>query len=192
WNYEVTTFSDGTTQTTTPVIIGVYGNTGSTGATGRSITGIKEYYLATSASSGVTRSTAGWTTTMQTTTTTNKYLWNYEEITWSSAPTTTYVEPIIIGIHGATGAKGDAGISITKVDVEYAQNSSSTTAPTTGWSTTAPTWVDGQYIWSRTKTTYSSGSPTYSTPACITGQKGATGSTGATGTGISSITEEYY
>ena len=37
---------------------------------------------------------------------------------------------------------------VANVDVEYAQNTSSTTAPTSGWSTTAPTWVNGKYIWS--------------------------------------------
>lgn len=110
WNYEQINFSDGTSQTTTPVITGVHGATGGTGATGRSITAITERYLATSLSTDVTRATAGWTTTMQVTTPTNKYLWNYEEITWNAAPTTTYVEPIIIGIHGEQGAKGDPGI----------------------------------------------------------------------------------
>src|SRR5699024_2708673 len=74
WNYEKINFSDGTSQPTIPVIIGVYGDkgqTGSTGATGRSIVSITEHYLATSASSGVTRSTSGWKTTMQPTTETN-------------------------------------------------------------------------------------------------------------------------
>lgn len=87
------------------------------------------------------------------------------------------------------GANGSNGVSITSVDVEYAISSSSTTAPTSGWQTTAPAWQNGKYIWSRTKTTYSSGNPTYSTAVCITGGKGETGSTGQ---GITSITEEYY
>src|SRR5690606_4767535 len=112
WNYEKVTFSYGSSNDTIPVIIGVYGNTGatgSTGATGRSITGIKEFYLATNASTGVTRTTSGWTNTMQLTTPSKKYLWNYEEITWSSGTTTTYVEPIIIGVHGEQGPQGPQG-----------------------------------------------------------------------------------
>ena len=110
WNYEKITFSDGSTQLTVPVIMGVYGNTGNTGATGRSITSITERYLVSAASTGITRATAGWTTTVQTTNTTNKYLWNYEEIAWSVAPLITYVEPIIISVHGATGATGQTGL----------------------------------------------------------------------------------
>ncbi len=87
------------------------------------------------------------------------------------------------------GSNGSNGISVTSTDVEYAQSSSSTTAPTTGWTTIAPTWQNGKYIWSRTKTVLSDGTTKYTNPACITGQQG---NNGATGTGISSITEEYY
>ena len=109
WNYEKINFSDGTSQNTIPVIIGVYGDKGDTGATGRSITGITEYYLASSSKTGVTRSTSGWSTSMQTTTSSKPYLWNYERITWSSGTSPTYVDPIIIGVHGAKGDKGDKG-----------------------------------------------------------------------------------
>lgn len=87
------------------------------------------------------------------------------------------------------GSNGSNGISVTSTDVEYAQNTSATTAPTTGWTTTAPTWQNGKYIWSRTKTVLSDGTTKYTNPACITGQQG---NNGATGTGITSITEEYY
>src|SRR5690625_2589236 len=106
WNYERINFSDNTHQNTNPVIIGVYGDEGEEG---RSIVDITEYYLATNASSGVTRSTSGWTTTMQVTTPEKKYLWNYEKITWNKAPLETYTEPVIIGVHGEQGPKGEDG-----------------------------------------------------------------------------------
>ena len=95
------------------------------------------------------------------------------------------------GVMTQDGTPGDAGISITNVDVEYASSTSNTTAPTDDreWSTTAPDWKDGEYIWSRTKTTYSEGDPTYSTAVCITGGKGASGDDGR---GIVSIVELYY
>lgn len=86
------------------------------------------------------------------------------------------------------GEKGDAGVSITGVDVEFAKNTNPTTAPTTGWTTTAPTLAEGEQLWTRTKTTYSAGNPTYSTPANITPKKG---DTGAVGQGVESVTEEY-
>lgn len=87
------------------------------------------------------------------------------------------------------GEDGKPGTSVTLADVEYAQSSSSTTAPTTGWQTTAPTWISGKYIWSRTKVTYSDGTTSYTKPACITGGKGNPGDDGV---GIKSIVEQYY
>lgn len=114
WNYEKVTYTDNTTMNTTPAIIGVWGNTGSTGAPGadgvdgRGISSITEYYLASASASGITTSTSGWTTTMQSTTTSKKYLWNYEKITYTDG-TTSNSTVRIIGTHGATGATGAAG-----------------------------------------------------------------------------------
>lgn len=108
WNYEIITYTDNTTSTTNPIIIGVFGNTGATGAAGKGIKSITEYYLATTASSNVTTSTTGWTTTMQTLTATNKYLWNYELITYTDDSTAT-INPVIIGVYGDRGATGAAG-----------------------------------------------------------------------------------
>lgn len=109
WNYETINFSNETSSNTVPVIIGNYSENGADGTPGRSLLTVTEYYLASASSSGVTRATSGWTTTMQTTTPSLPYLWNYEQLTWSSGTTTTYVEPIIIGIHGAQGPQGPQG-----------------------------------------------------------------------------------
>ncbi|HBW13779.1 MAG TPA: hypothetical protein DEF30_08185 [Proteiniclasticum sp.] len=109
WNYEKINFSDGSSSNTVPVIIGNYSIDGTDGAPGRSLTGITEYYLASASSTGVTRSTSGWTTTMQSTSTSKPYLWNYEKLDWSAAPTVTYIEPIVIGVHGPQGPQGNQG-----------------------------------------------------------------------------------
>lgn len=87
------------------------------------------------------------------------------------------------------GKDGKDGVGIKTVDVEYAKSTSNKTAPTSGWQTTAPTWEDGKYIWSRTKTVLTDGSTEYTKAVCITGGKGATGSTGV---GVKSIVEQYY
>lgn len=102
WNYETTTYTDGSTVDTTPVIIGTYGDKGV------GISSVAEYYLATSASSGVTRSTSGWTTSVQSVTATKKYLWNYEKITYTDN-STSYTDPVIIGVYGDKGDPGDPG-----------------------------------------------------------------------------------
>lgn len=84
---------------------------------------------------------------------------------------------------------------IASVDVEYAQGASRVTEPQGGWQTTAPQWVSGKYIWTRTKTTMQSGDTEYSEPVCISGRDGtdgAKGDKGSTGTGVKGIVEQYY
>lgn len=93
----------------------------------------------------------------------------------------------------ANNALATANLAIKGVDVEYAENQSTTTAPTSGWRTTAPTWREGYYIWQRTKTTTAIGS-SYSVPTCISGRDGVDGQTGPQGpqgVGIASVTEYY-
>ena len=91
-----------------------------------------------------------------------------------------------IRVNPYDGKNGADGVSVEAVDVEYAKSASNTTAPTTGWQTTAPTWEDGKYIWSRTKILYSDGTTSYTKAACITG------GVGANGVGVSSMVEQYY
>ena len=113
WNYETITYSNNTTANTSKRVIGVYGdkgNTGATGATGNGISSVVNYYLVTSANSGVTTSTSGWTTTVQTVTSAKKYLWNYEKVTYTNGNAYTS-NPCIIGTYGEKGDKGDTGAS---------------------------------------------------------------------------------
>jgi len=73
------------------------------------------------------------------------------------------------------------GVGISLTDVEYADSTSSTEAPTAGWQTNAPTWQNGHYIWTRTKIVYTDGTTRYSNPVCL-----------PSGKGIVSIEEQYY
>lgn len=59
------------------------------------------------------------------------------------------------------------GVGISNTDVEYAESTSQTTAPTDGWQTTAPKWRKGYYIWSRTHIYYTDGNEKVSTPMCL-------------------------
>ena len=87
---------------------GATGKTGATGAAGVGVKSIIEYYLATASNSGITTSSSGWTTTIQTISSTKKYLWNYEKITYTNN-TTSSSTPVIIGTYGDKGDKGDTG-----------------------------------------------------------------------------------
>lgn len=88
----------------------------------------------------------------------------------------------IAGIQDQIGAiAGVATGAIAQVDVEY-YLSTSTQEPVGGtWSTQAPAWVQGKYMWSRTKTVTAAGLISYSDPTCIAGAKGDTGAQGPQG-----------
>ena len=79
------------------------------------------------------------------------------------------------------GAQGKPGVGVSSIVREFALSSSSTSAPSSGWSTTRPSRNAGQTIWVRDKTTYSDGKVVYSTPYPATGDKGDTGATGPKG-----------
>lgn len=99
---------------------------------------------------------------------------------------------------------------VSYVDVEYYLSTSPTSLSGGSWSTIAPTWVNGKYMWSRTVTIDGSGNKTYSpnqNGVCIAGAQGATGAkgdkgdkgetgatggTGAAGKGVKTIVEQYY
>lgn len=101
-------------------IKGENGQDGQDGADGQDGVGIKsitKYYLASERSTGITASTYGWTTTMQTMTESKKYLWSYETIAYTDG-SSTKTTPIIIGVHGQNGADGDSGIIVSPIAPE--------------------------------------------------------------------------
>lgn len=87
------------------------GQDGTDGQDGVGIKSVTKYYLASERNTGITTSTYGWTTTMQTMTETKKYLWSYETIAYTDG-SSTKTTPIIIGVHGQNGADGDSGIIV--------------------------------------------------------------------------------
>lgn len=95
----------------------------------------------------------------------------------------------------ANNALNAANSSVQNVIIEY-YSSTSKDQPVNGmWQTDSPDWVEGRYIWCRTKTTTKSGIVSYSGESCITGNTGAKGDKGdqgAQGKGIKSIKGQYY
>lgn len=108
WNYETFVYTNGRTEDTEKRVIGVYGDTGESGTDGKGIKNIISYYLASSQSSGITTSSYGWTTSPQSMSEQNRYLWNYEVLTYTDNTTHT-VAPRVIGTYGKTGENGKPG-----------------------------------------------------------------------------------
>lgn len=101
-------------------IKGENGQDGQDGADGQDGVGIKsitKYYLASERSTGITTSTYGWTTTMQSMTETKKYLWSYDKIYYTNGKTVN-TTPVIIGVHGQNGSDGTSGIIVSPAPPE--------------------------------------------------------------------------
>lgn len=71
--------------------------------------------------------------------------------------------------------------TVKQVDVEYYLSTSTTSAIGGSWSTTAPEWQEGKYMWSRQKVTYTDGTSITRNATCIAGAKGADGQNGKDG-----------
>ena len=138
----------------------------------------EEYYQSTSRTELIG---GKWQTTPPTPSA-NTYIWTRTYFIYNDGTEVT-TDPVSVS--------GENGDNLESVDVEYAQNQSRTTAPTTGWQTTAPTAKDGYYTWSRTKIKLKNEEATYTDAVCITGDKGADGKSVITMTSATTPNGEY-
>lgn len=110
WTRTVFTYSDNTISTSYGISSmgakGDQGIPGTSGQNGKSIGSVINYYLATNANTGVTASTSGWTTTVQSVSTSKKYLWNYEIVKYTDGTIASTTAPCVIGSYGDTGEAG--------------------------------------------------------------------------------------
>lgn len=143
WTRITLNFSDNTTAQFYSIarqgIDGGQGPSGKTGDSGKGISSITNYYLATGLNSNVTRDSDGWTTDVQLTDSVKKYLWTYEETTWTDS-SKTYTDPVIIGTYGE---KGDKGMS-SFLHIAYANSNDGKIGFSHTWSK-SKTWV-GHYV----------------------------------------------
>lgn len=173
WNYEETVYTKGNPSTTTPHVVSIFTEDG------KGILSIKEMYAAST--DGSQPSKSSFNEVAPSLSSTNKYLWSYEIITYTKGdPTET--EPHIIGVYG------DDGKGIKETIIEYADSTNGTQWPTveSEWQIDIPTVDEGSFLWTRTTIVYTD--ETKSTSYSVS----KSGSKGATGKGISNIVEQYY
>ena len=156
WSYELITYTDNSTTKTSARVIGVYGDKGTDG---KGISSIVEYYAVNNSS---TTAPTSFKTTISTVSTTNRFLWNYEEINFTDGSKKT-TDKRIIGVYGETG---ETGKGIKSIVEEYYLSTSKTSQTGGSWVNSPPTWVKGKYMWTRSKITYSDDSTVYTTPIC--------------------------
>ena len=154
WNYELIDYNNGPDTETSKRIIGVYGQTG---GAGKGISGIIEYYLKSSQSSGITRSTSGWSTSIPTLDNTDRYLWNYEEITYTDGSTSYKSDPVIIGYYSENGLPGSqiwsASSAPTTESGKYKFNKSNLTGDSSATPKVGDLIFQGSYRYSITEVT---------------------------------------
>ena len=201
WQKTVTTFVDGRTDESSPTCIsgakGSPGNPGESGVDGKGIKQIINYYLANNLESGVTTTTSGWTEAIQSVSTTNKYLWNYEKIIYTDNSVIT-TQPCIIGAYGDAGPqgpqgeKGEDGTGVTILG-SYDTEAALRAAHPTGNVGDAYLVEGNLYVWCIEDNDWRNvgnikGPQGEQGPE---GPQGSEGPQGDTGVGIESITEHY-
>ncbi len=82
---------------------------------------------------------------------------------------------------------GKDGVGIQNTDITYANSTSGTTAPTTGWTSSVPSLVKGQYLWTKTVLTYTDNSYETGYSVSYISKDGTNGTNGTSGIIVSSV-----
>jgi hypothetical protein len=155
WNKTTITFTDNSTP---QVVITLIAGRGTDGV---SFTGTAEYYKLSNSSSAPTRYSSGttidtgWSTTPQTPTSTNQYLWNFNrnsksDSTFNDSPVTLVTQFV------------EDGRGIASIGEEYQRGTSATVAPTSTWYSTfsgaGAITAALPYMWNKTTITFTDNS----------------------------------
>lgn len=204
WTKTQWTYTDGSTENGYTVsYIAKDGNDGTDGIAGKDGVGIANTIIEyVGSTSGTTKPTSGWTTTIPTVAEGN-YLWTKTTWTYTDG---TKEEGFSVAKMGAKGDKGDTGakgadgiagkdgVGLKETVIRYAGSSNGTTAPTSGWQSTVPVVSAGNFLWTRTTWTYTDNTSEvgYSVSRIgADGNNGTDGIAGKDGTGIKSTTITY-
>ena len=132
--------------------------------------------------SGTTAPTGSWLVSVPNLEPT-KYLWTKTYVKYSDNTENISYSVSYIARDGTNGQTGPAGRGIVSTTVEYQKSASGTTVPTGTWQATigdVGTIGPGEYLWTRTTTSYTSGNDSV---GYSVGMMGATGAIGPSGTG---------
>lgn len=198
WTRTVWTYTDNTTETGYTVSYNAKdGNDGTDGIAGKDGVGISNTVIEyVGAVSGTSKPTSGWSTTIPTVPA-GQYLWTRTTWQYTDGTSEQGFTNALMGRTGASGKDGVAGkdgVGIKSTQIMYAQSTSGTTAPSTGWTEQVPTLIKGQYLWTQTTWVYTdnTGESGYTVSYnAKDGNNGADGIAGKDGVGISSTVVEY-
>ncbi|MFR3361788.1 MAG: phage tail spike protein [Enterococcus canintestini] len=96
------------------------------------------------------------------------------------------------GKDGKDGIAGKDGVGLKSTVIQYAQSTSGTVAPESGWTAQVPALVKGQYLWTKTVWTYTDNTNETGYTVSRNAKDGNDGKDGSNGVSVSSVVEEYY
>lgn len=130
-------------------------------------------------SSGTNKPTGSWSENVPAVER-GQYLWTKTVVNYSDGKSTEAYSVSYQGTNGTNGANGTS-VTVSSTDVAYQTSSSGTEEPTGPWSPTVPSVGYGQFLWTRTKVTYSDGKSTTSFSVSYKGTNGTNGKDGVNG-----------
>lgn len=108
-----------------------------------------------------------------------KTVWTYTDNTSETGYQKTYVARD--GNDGNNGIAGKDGVGIRSTAITYAQGTSGTVAPTTGWTSQVPNVPAGQFLWTKTVWSYTDNTNETGYSVSKIGEQGPQGVKGDTG-----------
>lgn len=108
-----------------------------------------------------------------------KTVWTYTDNTSETGYQKTYVARD--GNDGNNGIAGKDGVGIRSTTITYAQGTSGTVAPTSGWTSQVPNVPAGQFLWTKTVWSYTDNTNETGYSVSKIGEQGPQGAKGETG-----------
>lgn len=149
---------------------------GQTGQNGTSVTVSSTSVTYQVGSSGTTKPTGEWSTTVPSVPN-GQFLWTKTVVKYSDGKSTEAYSVSYKGTNGSNGSNGTS-VTVSSTSVTYQAGTSGTTPPTGTWSPTVPNVANGQYLWTKTVVNYSDGKSTESYSVSYKGTNGINGTNG--------------
>lgn len=162
---------------------GPKGDRGNDGLPGKNGVGLKSTTITYGMSDNETTMPTSWTANPPILVK-GKYLWTKTQWMYTDLSSETGYQKTYIpqnGSKGDDGLPGKDGVGIRSTTITYAQGTSGTVAPTTGWGNQVPNVPAGQFLWTKTVWSYTDNTNETGYSVSKIGEQGPKGNDGAKG-----------
>nr|DAO17865.1 MAG TPA: tail protein [Caudoviricetes sp.] len=162
---------------------GPKGDRGNDGLPGKNGVGLKTTTITYGMSDSDTAMPTSWTSNPPILVK-GKYLWTKTQWMYTDSSSETGYQKTYVardGNDGNNGIAGKDGVGIRSTTITYAQGTSGTVAPTSGWNSQVPNVPAGQFLWTKTVWTYTDNTNETGYSVSKIGEQGPKGNDGAKG-----------